>query len=150
MLKIFSNFNISAEFLPSFLKTIAQFSRCPNFYQKLRNTNFCTPMFLPRFFKISSQFIIIRSYTIMSAKPLRENWKFSQNFIKTLQKPHQLITECLSNFLKMFAKLLSGAHQKNWIIVGRGGRSRITEKKIFFLVLSLYFSWLFCQVGSSS
>ncbi len=38
--------------------------------------NFCTPMFLHAFFKISSQMIIIRSYAIRSAKPLRENCSF--------------------------------------------------------------------------
>ncbi len=95
---VFSNFNISAKFLPSFLKIIAKFFHIPKFYQKLRNTKFCTPLFLHSSFIIFSQLIIIRSYTIMSAKLLQKNWKFSCDFIIIFQQR-------LSNFPKMSAEL---------------------------------------------
>ncbi len=108
----FFNFYISAKFLQSSLKTMAKFFRIPKFYRKLRYTNFSVPTFLHSFFKIFSQLIIIRSYTIMSAKYFQKKWKFSQNFIKIFQRPHQLISKCLRNFLKVFAKLPQGRAER--------------------------------------
>ncbi len=49
--RIFLTFNISAKFLPSFLKTIAKFFCTPKFHQKLRNINICTPVYLHIFFQ---------------------------------------------------------------------------------------------------
>ncbi len=50
----------------------------------------------------------------MSAKLIQET---SRNFIKIFQYPYQLISKCLSNFLKMFVKL-SQKHTKS----GGGGQ----------------------------
>ncbi len=90
----FSDFYIFAKFLPSFLKTITKLFCIPKFRQKLQNTNFA--IFIYSTFKISSQLIIIRSYTLMSAKSIQETQKFSQNFLKIFQQPHQLISKCLT------------------------------------------------------
>ncbi len=47
----FFNLHISAKFLQVFKKTVAKFFRIPKFRQKLRNTNFCTPLFFHSFSK---------------------------------------------------------------------------------------------------
>ncbi len=79
----FSIIYISVKFLQSFLKPIAKFFRISKFHQKLRNTNFCTLMFPHRFFKISFKTDNNSKLPLlMSATPLKENWKFSRNFIK--------------------------------------------------------------------
>ncbi len=107
----FSSFYISSKFLPSFLKIIAKFFCIPKFHQKHRSANFCIPMFLHSFFKLSSQLIKVWSYTIMSANTI-QNWKFSQNFSKTFRQPYELFSKCFSNFLKMFEKIPSGANDR--------------------------------------
>ncbi len=79
----FSNFLHFCKISLKFLKTITKFFRIPKFHQEFRNINFCTPMYLRSFFKISFHLIIIQSCTLMSAKLLQEKcWKFSRNFIK--------------------------------------------------------------------
>ncbi len=80
-------------------------------------------MFFHSFFKISSELITIRRLTVMSARSLQENFKFSRNFIKIFQRPNQLISKYISNFLKMFAQLPQRRTER--IIRGRG--SRITK-----------------------
>ncbi len=82
----FYNLYISANFLPCSPKTIAKFFHITNFHQKPRNANFCAPMFFHNLFKVSSQLIIIRSYIVMFAKTLQENWTFSRNYIKIFQQ----------------------------------------------------------------
>ncbi len=84
----FSSLNIFAKFLPSFLKTFAKFFLITKFHQKLRNTNFYTPMFFHRFFKISSHLLTIQSYSIMSAKAFQKSYNFSRYCIKIFQQPN--------------------------------------------------------------
>ncbi len=63
----FSTFYISTKFLHNFLTTTAKFFHIfQNFSKNFRKrTNFCTPMFLDSFSKISSQLIIIWCYPII-------------------------------------------------------------------------------------
>ncbi len=59
---------------------------------------FCTPLYLYSFFKVSSQLILIRNCTTMSAKPLRENLKFPQNFITIFNN----LNNCFQNVSVIF------------------------------------------------
>ncbi len=74
----FFNFYIYAKFTPSFPKTITKFFRIPKFHQKLRNTNFCTPMLLQCFFKISSQ----NNFSTNLAIDFKMSQWFSKKFYK--------------------------------------------------------------------
>ncbi len=120
----FSNFYISLEFLPSFFKIIAKSFRILKFHQKHGSTNFCTAMFLHIFFKISSQLIIIWSYTITSAKPLQENWKFSQNFIKIFQCSYQPILKEVYTSDQVASKMLV------WIVKSQSRSSCCDESLV--------------------
>ncbi len=112
----------SLKFLLNFLKTIT-FFRILKFYQKLQNSNFCTPTFPRSFFRISSQLIIIWSYTIMSAKPLQKTRKFSRHF-----RPN---SKCLSTFLKIVCKVTPVAYQKNYSF-GKTGSLKMPTKSLSY------------------
>ncbi len=75
-------------------------------------------MFLHNFFTISSQLMIIRSCTIMSAKPFKKTGTLIS--LKFFQRPYQLILERLGNFLKMFVKLPPWGTPEELFRVGGG------------------------------
>ncbi len=74
--------------------------------------------------------------------PLRK-LEISRNFIKIFQKPYQLISNCLHNFLKMFEKLPKGRTERN--IQGGVGRLQNHWKcqlKVWVITFFLFFSYL--------
>ncbi len=132
---------LTAKFLRSFLKTIVKFFHISKFHQKFQDINFCTPMFLCNFYKISSQMIIIRSYTIMSTRPPLRKLKVFWNFIKIFQQPYQLISKRLGNFLKMFVKLLSAGRTERIIQgVGEVGSLKMPTQSLHLSALNDFFS----------
>ncbi len=93
-----------------------------NFTKNFGIITFVLQCFFAVFFNISSQQIIIRSYTIMFAMPRRKKWKIPRNFIKMFQQHYQPISKCF-NSLKMSAELPQRCSER----IIRGGSCRITE-----------------------
>ncbi len=123
------NFQISFQFFPSIARV---------FLKALQNTNFLTPMFLHSFFKISSQLVIIRNYSIILTKHFRKtgsflkiSLKFLNKLINLFQNVSVIFLKCLQSYHQGFTKLFGlevhyywKCELKVWVNIAKDGKSK--------------------------